>query len=120
MYMPAAKQMGTVAQLFSSIEFWELRPAPEMIAKQPGAESPARHIAAARTLSGGTALVYVPEDRRLNLSITALPPTPIAIWVNPRTGECTVATHSVDEAGVREFSTPGEGDWLLFLKTAAK
>ncbi len=120
MYMPAAKQMGTIAELFSSIEFWELRPAPEMIAKQPGTESPARHIAAARTLAGDTALVYVPEDRRVGLSIAALPPAAIAIWVNPRTGQCTAAAAGVDEAGVREFSTPGEGDWLLFLKTAAK
>jgi hypothetical protein len=120
MFMPAAKQMGTIAQLFTSIEFWELRPAPEMIARQPGVESPARHIAAARTLSDDTALVYVPEDRRVDLSIAALPPAPTAIWLNPRTGESTAAANGVDTAGVREFSTPGEGDWLLFLKTAAK
>jgi hypothetical protein len=34
--MPAAEQMAHVAEIFTSIDFWRLRPAPQVLAEQPG------------------------------------------------------------------------------------
>ena len=120
LFMPAAKQMGTLAGFFSSMEFWRLRPAQDMLVRQPGSETPARHIAAARTESRDLAVVYVPEDRRVALSVAAMPAAPDSYWINPRTGERAPASAVASGGGACEFETPAEGDWLLVLKSEKK
>ena len=47
--MPGAEQMAHVASLFTSIDYWRLRPAPQALASQPGAgvATARRFIAAA-------------------------------------------------------------------------
>ncbi len=49
LFMPAAKQMSSLAGLMTSIDFWKLRPAPKTVAAQPGEQSPRRFIAAANS-----------------------------------------------------------------------
>lgn len=117
LFMPAAKQMSSVAGLFNTIDFWRLRPAPEVLARQPGLESPSRHIAAAATEIGDVVLIYVPEDRSVEMTLAALPSSPKAIWINARTGERSPAVAVVGNTTCT-FATPGAGDWLLYLKTS--
>jgi hypothetical protein len=45
--------------LFGSIEWWRLRPAPDLVANQPGEVTPARYIAAARSEAGELALMVM-------------------------------------------------------------
>jgi hypothetical protein len=120
LFLPAAKQMGILDEIFSSVEFWRLRPAPEIIAKQPGLEMPARHIAAARTESGDLTVIYVPEERSVKLFTVSLPPKPAMEWTNPRTGERLAARAIVSDHDTCDFPTPGEGDWVLTLRTLEK
>jgi hypothetical protein len=111
--MPAAEQMGYVHDLFTSFEYWRLRPAPALIADQPGAASPARFIAAAASAERDLIVVYTPEGGSIRLSSGGVPPGR-AIWFNPRTGARTDA-RSAGAAGVLAFDTPGPGDWVLLL-----
>jgi hypothetical protein len=114
---PAAQQLANIADFFASIDFWQLRPAPDLVANQPGLKSPKLYIAAARTESQDLAVVYVPEDRNVDLNPAGLPASPSATWINPRTGERTPAPATVRGASCR-YSTPDPGDWLLLIKAA--
>jgi len=113
--MPGAKQMTSLATLFNSVAFWRLRPRSQFVPAQPGDTSPARYIAAAGTEAKDLGLVYVPEDRTLELALDALPPSPTVTWFNPRTGENSPAV-AVVGGNSCQFPTPDAGDWLLLLK----
>ncbi|MFO7692080.1 MAG: DUF4038 domain-containing protein [Vicinamibacterales bacterium] len=110
--MPGATQMRHLAQYFTSIDFGRLRPAPEAVANQPGSQEPKRFIAAARTDGKGLLVLYVPEDRAVDVKADMLPPSPRASWFNPRTGEISTAVGE-EADGVLRFRTPSEGDWIL-------
>ncbi len=115
MFMPAAKQMKHLANLMNSIEFWRLRPEPKFVATQPGATSPHRYIVADGAEAKDLGLVYVPEDRTLELRLEALPASPSISWLNPRTGENSPAV-AVVGGNTCQFPTPDPGDWLLLMK----
>lgn len=114
LHMPAASQMTVLANLFTSIEFWRLRPAPELLAIQPGTASPIRHIAAARADRGDLAVVYTPQDP-ISIRADFLPRGFQATWFDPRSGQTTSA-NAVQDRSVLQFTTPGEGDWVLLIQ----
>lgn len=114
--MPGAEQMAHVVDFFGSIDFWRLRPASVFVTEQPGGETPRRFIAAARTDQKDLMVVYVPEDRTVEIKLDSLPPSPNITWINPRTGERTSAV-AVVTASTCQFPTPSEGDWILLMKT---
>ena len=116
MFMPAAKQMSNLARFMNSIDFQRLRPDPKAIAKQPGEASPRRFIAAAATEPNTLTIVYVPEDRTLEIGLDALPSSPTVGWLNPRTGQNNPAVAVVGGHSC-QFPTPDPGDWLLVMKT---
>lgn len=117
--MPAAEEMAHLASFFDAINFWELRPAPEILAKQPSTEAAPRHIAAAKSLRGDLIVIYVPEDRNVELFQNALPLDFSASWFNPRTGKPSSVIAVVNDGSV-QFATPDHGDWLLLIKGAFK
>lgn len=113
--LPAAEQIAHVSACFNAIEWWRLRPAPELLAAQPGDFIPSRFIAAARSEHGDLALIYIPEERAIALYREQLQPEVTATWFNPRTGEYTAATIESDQQ-LFHFQTPAEGDWVLLLR----
>jgi len=115
LFMPAAKQMAHLGKFIDSIDFWRLRPEPKFIAAAPADGSPSRHAAALATEPNEIALVYVPEERTLELFLEALPPSPNVTWLNPRTGENSPAV-AVVGGRTCQFPTPDPGDWLLVMK----
>jgi hypothetical protein len=115
LFMPAAKQMSHLATLMNSIEFWRLRPRPKVIATQPGNLAPQRFIAAASTETSDLSILYVPEDRTVEVSLDALPRSPSVVWLNPRTGEKNPSV-AVVSTSTCQFPTPNTGDWLLLMK----
>ncbi len=111
--MPAAEQMAHLAALFTSIDFWRLRPAPTVLAEQPGVGVPARFVAAAASDARDLVVVYTPEAQPILLKADTVPRRR-ATWFNPRTGARTPATGARADTAVR-FDPPGEGDWLLLF-----
>lgn len=112
--MPAAEQMAHVASLFTSIDYWRLRPAPNAVAEQPGTDVAARFIAAAASEKGDLLVVYTPDVRTIALKREAVP-RGSATWHNPRTGERTSA-RALREGALVRFETPADGDWVLVVK----
>ena len=119
--MPVAEQMTNLYSFFTSLDFSRLRPLPSAVANNPGNLSPRRYIAAARTEKKDLLLVYLPgeQDRSVEVMLDALPPSPEVRWWNPRTGERSPAVGVVTEKTC-QFPTPGEGDWILVLRTQEK
>jgi len=115
MFMPAAKQMGHLAKLVDGVCFWQLRPEPKVLAGQTGAASASGQVFAASTPAKDLALVYVGEDRMLDLSLDEMPHAPAVTWFNPRQGENSPAVAVVVQRTC-QFPTPSQGDWLLMLK----
>lgn len=115
LFMPAAKEMTHLAKLVNSVEFWRLRPQPGFVAVQPGTITPERFIVAAGTEAKDLSLVYVPEERTVEIALEALPPSPSVNWFNPRTGQNSPAVAVVGGRSC-QFPTPEPGDWLLMMK----
>ena len=114
--MPAAEQMKFLYDFFTTNDFWRLRPTPMFVVNQPGAEKPGHFVAAARSDQKDLMVVYVPEDRTVEIKLDSLPPSPNVTWVNPRTGENSPAV-AVVTTSTCQFPTPSEGDWILVMKT---
>lgn len=114
--MPAAEQMAHLAGLFQSIDWWRLRPAPELVVKQPGQDRPSLYIAAARAEAGDLVVIYTPEDRRIELNLANVQPHLAACWYDPRTGQRQPATPA-SAGDIQIFETPAPGDWVLLLET---
>ena len=117
--MPGAEQMAHLHDFFTSLDFWRLRPASVIVKGQPGKEHPEKFIAAAKTDQKDICVVYVPEDRTVEIKLDALPPSPNVTWINPRTGEKSPAVAVVTTDSC-QFPTPAEGDWILLMKTEKK
>ncbi len=115
LFMPAAKQMSHLARFIGSIDFWRLRPDQKAIASQPGEQSPRRFIVAAGSDTSDLTIVYVPEDRTVELLLDGLPHSPSVSWFNPRTGGNNAAVAVVGNRSC-QFPTPDPGDWLLVTK----
>ena len=112
--MPAAEQLHVLAELFGGVEWWRLRPAPELILVQPGQSLPSRTILAARSGTGDLAVLYTPEACTLELNIAELAPGLAARWVNPSTGERFDAAYA-GTASQAQFTPPAPGDWTLLI-----
>lgn len=117
--MPGAEEMQHLVKFFTSIDFSQLRPMPEAVINNPGNQSARKYIAAARSEKKDLTLVYVPEDRTIEILLSSLPPSPEVKWFNPRTGETSAAVAVITDT-TAQFPTPGEGDWLLWMQTQVK
>jgi hypothetical protein len=115
--MPGAEQMAHLARFFTNLEFWNLRPSPEVLAAQPGEESAQRWITAAKSISGDLLVVYLPDNPQVEIFQHYLPPEVSASWFNPRSGEIASVVGNVRNRIVY-FATPGAGDWLLLVRVS--
>ena len=117
--LPGAEQVAHLVTFFTNVNFGQLRPMPEAIVNNPGTQAPRKFIAAARSESKDVTVVYVPEERTLEILLTALPPSPEVKWFNPRTGETSAAVAVITDT-TAQFPTPGDGDWILWMQTQVK
>ncbi|HWD93504.1 MAG TPA: DUF4038 domain-containing protein [Verrucomicrobiae bacterium] len=116
LFLPGAKQMRHITELFESANWRSLRPAPHSLAIQPGSNSPRHYVTASQTEEKDLSVIYVPEDRTLEVYLNALPPSPTIEWLNPRTGQKSPAV-AVVGARTCQLPTPDAGDWVLVMKT---
>lgn len=110
--LPAAAQMGHLAALFAEIGWWELRPAPQILASQPGEKDPAQFVAAAQSGGRSLTMVYLPAGGKVQFRPATLPAQRRAEWFDPRTGKWAPAT--ITES--LEVPAPDRGDWVLVIR----
>lgn len=94
--LPGSESMRIMRSLFDSLDWWRLRPAPDILARQPGEADPNRFVAASATEGHEQAVVYLPAGRggegavrEVELRTDLLPEGARASWFDPATGERT-------------------------------
>jgi hypothetical protein len=113
LFMPAARQMKYLSALMASRDPWLLLPRPDFVpARSDGLR---RNVGAAAADEMDFSLIYSPQDRTLELYLTALPASASISWLNPRNGEHKSAV-AVVSGQACQFPTPDPGDWLLLMK----
>jgi hypothetical protein len=109
MLLPGSSDMRHLAELFATFDWWRLRPAPELLAEQPGTADPRRHIAIARTDDERVTVASVPMGDAVKLADGA---RGRARWFNPRAGLWTAAV----SASGKHFAPPNDKDWVLVIR----
>ena len=76
------------------------------------------YLTAARTRDGGTVIAYMPTTRVITLDMTKISGKEAsAWWFNPRSGKSD-SIGQYPTTGKRQFTPPGDGDWVLVLDDA--
>ena len=114
---PGSTSMKHLKDLFSSLDWWRLRPDQDALADQPGRESPDRFIAAARSENGDAFLAYIPEGGKVAIKMDRFKSGVAAHWFNPATGARS-SIGRISNQGTHEFAAEGGRDWVLLMKSA--
>ncbi|HGJ65683.1 TPA: DUF4038 domain-containing protein, partial [bacterium] len=111
MKLPGSAQMKYLKDFFSSIKWWELLPAPELLSEQPVKDNPRKFVASAK--SDDFAVLYLTEGMEIKVNTSYIKGTKIAKWFNPRTGEWSRSFKVKDDIDV--FNSPDNEDWVLWI-----
>lgn len=109
---PGLCSMTFLRRFLDELPWFRLRPAPQLLAEQPGHADPELHIAAATTEDGDHAVFYLPGGDNLVLRDEALA-RGRARWFNPAKGEWQEA--APDRYLRATFIAPDRDDWLLHI-----
>lgn len=113
MRLPGSVGMKHLRTFSDSFEWWRLRPAPELLAEQPGATDAGRYVAAAKSEDGRFAALYTPAGGALRLNLGGLAAPRVARWFDPRTGRWQ---RSVPLTGTEiTLEAPSNQDWALWI-----
>jgi hypothetical protein len=109
--LPGSAQMGHLADLFTSLRWWRLRPSGTLLSEQPGAPGET-YVAASLSLEGDAAVVYLPQGASVDFTPGAPCLTSPAYWFDPRTGAETAAISTED----LRYTAPDRQDWVLVFR----
>jgi hypothetical protein len=95
--------MKHMRDFFNKLEWWKLRPAPELVANQ--SPDVTRFISASQ--GGGVVVVYTPVAQPVDLKIKGE-----AQWFDPTSG----AFRQADAFTPPGKNAAGDGDWVLLIR----
>jgi hypothetical protein len=114
-YLPASVQIGYLAKFMKSLAWWNLKPAPYLLAEQPGDKTYNHFISVSRTDDGTTIVAYLPQAMPLklyNLHQEAFE----GEWFNPVTSQRSKAKVIYEKGFLKISPEKQEGDMVLVLK----
>ena len=109
--LPGSTDMAHLMTLFSSLEWWTLRPDPALMANQPGDKDPSGFVAAAKAENNEWALLYFPVGQAVTLQPDQFPGAFFTRWFNPRSGEWS----QVLPGSGRNLVPPDNQDWVAWI-----
>lgn len=113
--LPGSMQLGYLAAFFKSIDWWKLKPAPDLLVKQSGDSVIANFVSVSRTDDRQTIVAYIPAPRLLEL----YNPNGYqydAKWFDPVANKTSNAIISYDNGILRVGRPPADHDFLLVLR----
>lgn len=117
--LPGSMQYGYLADFMRSLEWWNLRPAPELLVQQPGDQQPGSFVSVSQSTDGNTIVAYLPKPgpvKLFNLNHHAYE----AQWFNPVTRQ-TAKARTLAKGTLLEVSPPADaGDLVLVLKRKSR
>lgn len=111
MNLPGSRDMAHLMTLFSSLQWWTLRPDPALIAHQPGDEDPSAFVASAGAENKEWALLYFPVGQAVTLRSDQLVGPLLVRWFNPRSGEWSTPLPLTGES----LTPPDREDWVVWI-----
>ncbi|MGF1583105.1 MAG: DUF4038 domain-containing protein [Gemmataceae bacterium] len=114
--LPGSANMKHVAELFTSLQWWKLRPDQRLLQTQPGRDDPAKYVSVGQSVTGDAVVVYLPVGGRVLLRTKNLDKKLRPQWFDPRKG--TYQGVNLDESGV--YVAPNNKDWLLVFTVPKK
>ncbi|PQO26995.1 DUF4038 domain-containing protein [Blastopirellula marina] len=108
-HLPGSTDMSYLAQLFTRIDWWKLRPAAEVLQSPSGKQDPAQHVSVSKSDSGDLLVAYLPVGGKVVLDMAQIPGVKKFTWFDPRTGKRTLAKAKASG----EFAAPDDQDWVL-------
>lgn len=118
---PGALDMVHVGDLFRSRPFHRLVPdrGNAVVTSNRGRQNDGTYVAAARVSDGSTVIVYVPDQRAVEVDLGRVAGAEARAWcVDPKTGEPTDLGR-VEAAGRATFRPCASPDWVLVLDDAS-
>jgi hypothetical protein len=128
---PGRVAVSRLVDVFSSRRWWDLvpdlgraaewsalrsRPGEEFVRQGVGELRGLDFCAAARTPDGALAMAYIPTARTVTLDLSQMADGSVsATWFDPTSGAMT-AGGEWPTGAIRDFSPPGDHDWLLILE----
>lgn len=109
--LPGSTDMAHLMKLFSSLQWWTLRPDPALIGNQPGDKDPSAFVAAAKAENNEWALVYFPVGQTVTLQPDQFQGTIFVRWFNPRSGEWSGTLPLTS----RNLTPPDNQDWVAWI-----
>lgn len=115
--MEVAEQLAHMRALFDGLQWWRLRPCPQLLAKQPGELDITRFVSIASSTEADLVMAYLPFGGALTLHAEHSPATSRSSrFFDPRTGTLSAADMHEEEGGTITVIAPGEGeDWVWLL-----
>ena len=117
----ASQDMPRLKALFNSRPWFDLVPDDkhEVVVDGLGEFRGLDYLSAARTQNGRTVIAYMPTTRVVTVDMTKISgKEATAWWFNPRSGKSD-SIGQYPTAGKRQFTPPGDGDWVLVLDDAS-
>jgi hypothetical protein len=117
-----AQDMTRWKELFTSRPWYLLAPDQkhEVVVDGLGEFRGLDYLAAARTEDGALVIAYMPTARAITVDMTKIAgKSAKAWWFNPRTGKSTAAGEFPTN-GKKQFTPPGDGDWVIVLDDASR
>jgi hypothetical protein len=122
MDLPGSQSMMHWGKLFRSRRWFDLVPDQkhEVVIAGVGEFLGNDYLAAGRTLDGNTVIAYMPTKRTIKVDMSKVSGAQaVAWWFDPSRGRVTEAG-AFRTTGIREFTPPAEGDWVLVLDDASQ
>jgi len=107
-------QVGYLSAFLSQFEWWNLRPANELLVEQPGEEQYNHFISVMQSLDQSVILAYTPREDAVRL-YNAGGTRYDGQWFNPRDNSYQEAVLKMERGQLRA-EPPGAGDWVLVLR----
>jgi hypothetical protein len=125
MNLPGSGHMKVVAEVFGSLPWMELRPAPKLLKEQPGIKDPTDFISVAATPKQDWVIIYCPKAATdLRVIGDSFGEATKFTWVDPLSGRKIDASLNDLEAGTaflkRKDAKPEDMDVVLLLHRPEK
>ncbi|WKN42959.1 apiosidase-like domain-containing protein [Tunicatimonas pelagia] len=114
MNLPGSLQIGYLAEFLHQYEWWNLRPANELLVDQPGDEQYNHFISVVQSIDKNTVMAYIPHASTLKLYNPSNAEYE-ATWFNP-SDNSTVDAQLKTSTGMIEAASPSETDYILVLQ----
>lgn len=114
MKFPGSTDMKHMKDFFSSVDWWTLRPAPDLILDQPGKTNPAEFVVISQSENGKFALLYMPVGQTIRIKAANISAGAAIRWFNPRTA-AWLKPIPIDTSGT--IGPPDSKDWAAWIGT---